>query len=53
MGPEDSHEDDQRAEAPPLRGQSERAVALQPGEEAAPKRPYSGLPVPEEGLLES
>jgi len=39
-------------------GQAARAGALQPGEEKAPRRPYSGLPVPEgayrkagEGLL--
>ena len=48
-GPEESHDDDddQRAGAPPLRGQAERAGALQPGEEKALRRPYSGLPVPE------
>ena len=28
-------------------GQAMRAGALQPGEEKAPRRPYSGLPVPE------
>jgi len=28
-------------------GQAARAGALQPGEEKAPRRPYSGLPVPE------
>ena len=31
----------------PSRGQAERAGALQPGEEKALGRPYSGLPVPE------
>ena len=40
--------DDQMTRAPPL-----RAGALQPGEEKAPSRPYSSLPVPEEGLQES
>jgi len=29
------HKDDQRAGAPPLQGQAERAGALQPGEEKA------------------
>ena len=28
-------------------GQATRVGALQPGEEKAPRRPYSGLPVPE------
>ena len=36
-----------QAGAPPLWGQAQRAWALQPGEEKAPGRPYSGLPVPE------
>ena len=40
-----SHEDDQGAGAPPLRGQAERIGVVQPGEEKAPGRPYSGLPV--------
>ena len=31
----------------PLRGQAERAGAVQPGEEKAPERPYSNLPGPE------
>ena len=35
------------AEAPALQGQAERAGALQPGEERAPRRLYSSLPVPE------
>ena len=35
-GPEMVHKDDQRAGAPPLQGQAERAGALQPGEEKAP-----------------
>ena len=52
-GPEKGHRDDQKAGAPPLQGQAEIAGAVQPGEEKAPRRPYSGLPVPEEGLQES
>ena len=52
-GPEEDHKDDQRAGAPPLRGQAERAGTLQPGEEKAPVGPNSGLPVPEGGLKES
>ena len=52
-GPEEDHKDDQRAGAPPLRGQAERAGTLQPGEEKAPVGPNSGLPVPEGGLQES
>ena len=52
MGPEDSHEDYQRAEAPAPQGQAERAAALQPGEEKAQRRHYTGLPVPEGGLQE-
>jgi len=47
QSPEEGHEDDQRAGAPPLQGQAERAGTLQPGEEKAPQRPYRGLPVPE------
>ena len=34
-GPEQGHEDNQRAGAPPLQGQAERSEALQPGEEEA------------------
>ena len=52
-GPKEGHEDDQRAGAPPLQGQAERAGALQPGEEKALRRPYSGLSVPEGGLRKS
>lgn len=52
VGPEKGHKDDQRAEASLLCRQVERAGALQPGEEKAPRRPYSGLPVPERGLQE-
>ena len=51
-GPEEGHEDDQRAGAPPLQGQAERAGALQPREEKALRRPYSSLPVPEGGPQE-
>ena len=50
MSPEESHEDDRRAGAPPLRGQAERAGAFQPREEKAPREPSKGLPVPERGL---
>ena len=35
VGPEDGHEDDGRAAAPPLQGQAEGAVLVQPGEEKA------------------
>jgi len=35
------------------RGQTEKAGALQPGEEKTPKRPYSSLLVPEGCLWES
>ena len=41
MGPEEVHEIDQRAEAPPPQAQAERAGALQHGEEKAP----AGVPV--------
>ena len=49
-GPEEIHEDNQRAETPPLEGQAEKAEAIQPGEEEAPRRPHSGLPVPKGSL---
>ena len=52
-GPEEGHKDHQRAGAPPLRGQAERAGAFHPGEEKAPRRPYSSLPGPAGGLQES
>ena len=42
-GPEEGHEDGQRARASILQGQAERAGALQPCEEKALRRPYSGL----------
>ena len=51
-GPQEGHKD-MRARVPPLQGQAERAGALQPGEEKAPRRPCSGLAVPEGGLQES
>ena len=41
------------AEAPALQGQAQRAGGFQPGEERAPRRLYSSLPVPERGLQES
>ena len=34
-GLEEGHKDDQKAGAPPLRGQAERVEAVQPGEEKA------------------
>ena len=37
---------------PLLQGQAEGVGAVQPGEEKAPGRPYSSLPVPEGGLQE-
>ena len=40
------HKDDQRAGPPLLQRQAERAGALQPGEQKAPRTPYSSLPVP-------
>jgi len=46
-GPEEGYEDDQRAGAPLLWGEAERAGALQPGEKKALRRSYSGLSVPE------
>ena len=52
-GPEEGHCDDQRAGAPSLRGQAERAGTLQHGEEKTLRRPYSGLPVPNGALQES
>jgi len=52
-GTEEGHEDDQRARAPPLLEQAERAGALQPIEGKALEGPYSGLPVPDRGLQES
>ena len=42
-----------RAEAPPIQGQAEKAWALQPGGEKAPRESYRGLPLPEGGLQES
>ena len=48
-GPEEGHKDDQRAWRDRLR----ELGTLQPGEEKAPRRPYSGLPVPGRGLQES
>ena len=45
VGPEEGHEDDQRARAPPIQRQAERVGVHQPGEEKAPGGPYSSLPV--------
>ena len=50
MGPEESHEDDQRAGAPPQWTQAERAGAFQIGEVKAAGGLYSNHPVPEGGL---
>jgi len=44
-GPEEGHKNDPRAGAPLLGGKAERVGAVQPGEEKAPERPYSSLPV--------
>ena len=49
-GPEEGHKNDQRDGAPLLRGKAERVEAVQPGEEKAPGRPYSSLPVLKGGL---
>ena len=48
---EECHEDDQRAGAPPLSGQAEKAGGLQ-SEEKTPEGLYSSLPVLEMGLQE-
>jgi len=48
-----SPEDYQKSGAPPLREQAERVGALQPEEEKAPRRPYSGFLLPEVGQQES
>lgn len=53
MGPDKGHEDDERAEAPPLWGQVERFGDLQPGEEKGSGEPYRDLPVPGRGLQQS
>ena len=52
-GPEEGHENDQRAEVPYLWGQAERAGSVQPGEVKVLGGPYSGLPLSEGGLQES
>jgi len=52
-GPEDGHEDDQRAGAPPLWGQTEGVGAPKPGGEKALGWLYSSLPVPEGGWWEN
>ena len=51
--PEEGHKDDQRDRAPVLKGQAERAGAIQAEEGKALAKLNSGLPVPEEGLQES
>ena len=52
-GPEEATEMIPGLHTPLLRGQAERVGTVQPGEEKAPGRPYSSLPVPEGGLQES
>jgi len=49
-GPEEGHEDDQRAGASPLRRQAEGAGLVHPGEEKAVSRPHWSLPVLKRGL---
>ena len=53
VGPEEGHEDDQKAGASPLQQQAERIGALQTGEEKALGGLYSSFAVPEGGLQES
>ena len=43
MGPEEGHEDDQRAGAPLLWRQAEGSGLIQPGEEKVPGKPHYGL----------
>ena len=43
--PEKGHKHDPRDGTPPLRGQTERSGAVQPGEEKALGRPESGLSI--------
>ena len=52
-GSRGGHKNDARAGAPLLGGKAERVGTVQPGEEKAPGRLYSSLPVPEESLQES
>ncbi|PKU42453.1 rna-directed dna polymerase from mobile element jockey-like [Limosa lapponica baueri] len=51
-GPVEGHKNGQRAGAPLLQGQAERAGVVQPGEEKALGRPYGSLPVLKRGLQE-
>ena len=46
MGPEEGYKDFQRLGAPLLQGQAEGAGLAQLGEEKAPWRSYSSLPMP-------
>ena len=48
--PEEGHRNDPRDGMPLLRGQAERAGAVQHGQEVAPEKPDSGLSVYEQGL---
>jgi len=45
VGARGGHRNDPRGGAPLLWGKAERAGAVQPGEEKAPGRPYSGVSV--------
>ena len=53
MHPEECHKNNPGDGTPLLQGWGERAGVLQPGEEKALTRIYSGHPVPEGGLQES
>jgi len=53
VGPEEGHKNNQNDGAPLLKGKAERVGVVQPGEEKAPGRHCSTLPVPEDGLQES
>jgi len=53
VSPEEGHKNDRGAGAFLLRRQADRDWVVQRGEEKAPGRPHSDLPVPEGGLQES
>ena len=50
--PEEGHKTDLKPGTPLQWGNTERAGAVQPGEEKTPRRPWSSLPLPEGGLHE-
>jgi len=52
VGPEEGHKNDHKDGTPLLCGKDERVGVVQPGQEKAPGRPFSSLPVPEGGLQE-